>query len=279
MPDKTARQEAYRRYIRGQIGLLNSARERDWRSAVDSLVLSLHESVPLLIESVNQGKVNTDRVSGLANFLSAHGMNAEAESLFRSLVRSQPDNPAYLNDLAVVLLRIGDRDRLKEAIDLLNRAVDIDFERSGPKATELPAFKNREIAISFFRVSEKAALEKEELPGGTLGNLETEILGTYDKLALAETALKLSEPALKYAALLLLGIFTPLDLVLGPLSGLFGLKIPGQPYTLVYSLCVVLALAVVYYLGTRCRNRANFVIETRLPHYKALVNSKLRTSA
>jgi len=278
MPDETARQEEYRKYICGQIELLNSAKEQDWRGAVDSLVLSLHESVPLLIESVTQGKVNTDRVSSLANFLSAHGANAEAESLFRSLVSSQPGNPAYLNDLAVVLLRIGDRDRVKEAIDLLNRAVDIDFERSGPKATELPAFKNREIAISFFRVSDKAAMEKEKLPGGTLNTLETEILGKYDRLALAETALKLSEPALKYATLLLLGVFTPLDLVLGPLSGLIGLKISGQPYTLVYSLSVVLVLAVVHYLATRSRNRANFVIDTRLPHYKALANSKLRTT-
>jgi hypothetical protein len=83
MPNELKRKKQYEDYLRKQIERLNSEEETDWHSALENLVLAIPQSIPLLVEAVYHRRVNGERVSALANFISLSGMTAEAESLFR----------------------------------------------------------------------------------------------------------------------------------------------------------------------------------------------------
>ncbi len=51
----------------------------------------------------------------------------QAESLYRELVQKNPEMPEYYNHLAVF---VGNRDRIKESLELLNKALELDSDYS-----------------------------------------------------------------------------------------------------------------------------------------------------
>jgi Tfp pilus assembly protein PilF len=142
----------YLEYVRKQIAQLNHDNDIQWQAALQNLILEMPTSINALVEAIRQNKVRFDRTSAFANFISANGFNEEAESIFRTIVAQEPENAAHLNNLAVVLLKEGKKEKIDEAIGLLDRAVVLDWKSYSSAAADMPAKKDRDLAVPLARL-------------------------------------------------------------------------------------------------------------------------------
>jgi hypothetical protein len=109
-------QEGFLSYLDKQIGQLNSEDELTWCKSVEPLVLAPPCAVPRMVDAVNAGRVRLDRASSFADYLSLHGAIEESEKIFRAIKEKDPENAAHLNNLAVVLLKTGDKEKIEAAV-------------------------------------------------------------------------------------------------------------------------------------------------------------------
>jgi tetratricopeptide (TPR) repeat protein len=260
--------EAFFSYLDEQIQRLNSENELTWRQSIEPLILALPWTVPRLVKAVKSGRVRLDRASAFADTLSLHGAVEESEKIFRAVKERDPGNAAHLNNLAVVLLKTGDKEKIEEAVGLLNKAVELDAQKFGDAARTEPAYRNRDIALSLLRVSTKASPERaSEEPGpGTFQALEKQILHEYRIQAGAETVLEICGLGLKYIIPLLLGVILPLSLFIGLPLG-FSLN---SWVALIYVIIVVLGFVLVRYVAAYFQKKATMRIGSYLPHYNEL---------
>jgi tetratricopeptide (TPR) repeat protein len=267
-------QKEFLEYLDRQIENLNSKDEAVWRQAFEPLILALPWAVPRLVEAVKTGKVRLDGAASFADTLSLVGAIDESERIFRAIKEKNPENVAYLNNLAVVLLKTGDKAKIEEAIDLLDKAVKLDADHYGYAAREQPAFRNREIAVSLLRVATKAAPEKptKEASPGTLEAVEKQVLREYQWQAGAETVLEICAIALKYAIPVFLGIIFPLALFIGPPIG-FSLNTSGA---VVYILVVLVAFGLARYGASYLQKKATMRVGGYLSHYRELTQFALK---
>jgi pyrimidine deaminase RibD-like protein len=147
-------QEIFFSYLDEQIQRLNSEDELTWRQSIEPLILALPWTIPKLVDAVKTGRVRLDRASSFADTLSLHGAVEESEKILRAVKERDPENSAHLNDLAVVLLKTGDKEKIKEAVDLLDKAVELDAQKLGDAARTEAAYRNRDIALSLLRTTD-----------------------------------------------------------------------------------------------------------------------------
>jgi hypothetical protein len=275
LSDKNS-QEAFFSYLDEQIGRLNSEDELTWRQSIEPLILALPWAIPRLIDAVNSGRLRLDRASSFADFLSLHGVIEDSAKIFRAVKEKDPENAAHLNNLAVVLLKTGDKAKIEEAVGLLKRAVELDTQTYGDSARNQPAYRNLDVALSLLRVSKKTPPEKtpEKPSPGTFQALEKQILGEYNNQAVAETVLEICAIGLKYVVTFLLGIVLPFSLFIGTPLG-FSLNSSGA---IIYVLLLVVGFVFVRYIGARLQKRATMRLESSLPYYRELTTNRLKTT-
>jgi tetratricopeptide (TPR) repeat protein len=267
-------QKEYLSWLDAQIDKLNSEDDITWRQTIEPLILSLPLSVPRLVDAVKTGRVRLDRASSFADTLSLHGAIAESEQVFRAVKDKAPDNSAHLNNLAVVLLKTGDKAKIEEAVDLLDKAVKLDADQYGAAAREQPAYRNRDIALSLLRVSTRATPQTtpEKPSPGTLEAVEKQVLREYQWQAGAETVLEICSVALKYAIPVFLGVILPLALFIGPSVG-FSLN---TSITIVYVVAVLLAFGLARYGASYLQKKSMMRVGEYLPHYHDLTQLSLK---
>jgi hypothetical protein len=129
-------------------GLLEELRSPDeivWRKAAQ-LLFSRNDAVSELLKAISETRYSEDHWSAFALGLIDKGVQEnnrmlilDAERIFRELLRANRESPMIMNNLGVVLSRLG---KNKEAKSLFRRAFVRDFKKVWFRAFLWPAWKN-----------------------------------------------------------------------------------------------------------------------------------------
>ena len=97
--------------------------------------------VRIAVEKIRENEYDGSRWSTLAFSISSNfDKHYEVSKIFEELVKKEPENPAYLNNLGVNYIQ---RRLYGSALECFSKAYAIDFKHRGhKKASELPAWKN-----------------------------------------------------------------------------------------------------------------------------------------
>lgn len=271
------RKREYLDYVRNQVSQLNHENDIQWQAALQNLVLAMPVSINALIEAIRTKKVRADRASAFANFISANGFNEEAEPIFRAIVEQELDNAAHLNNLAVVLLKEGKVEKINEAIRLLDHAVQLDWKSYGAAAADMPARKNRDLAVPLARLvlKEDSEVSKKENESDAMGLLKKEIQKQHNWKALWETLLAISDPVVKYLPTLLFGVITPFG-VIALLGKVAWLPPEAGSYPITIGLAFVAIFFLVKFQAQRGMHGADLEIDSRREQYVSMFEMKLK---
>jgi tetratricopeptide (TPR) repeat protein len=275
----TEREKEYLEYVRNQVAQLDHENDIQWQAALQNLVLAMPISINVLIEAILQKKVRFDRASAFANFISANGFNEETESIFRAIVEQEPENSAHLNNLAVVLLKEGKKEKIDEAITLLDRAVVLDWKSHGAAAADMPAKQNRDLAVPLANLvlkdSSKVEKKAEASEEDAMTILKKEIQKQHNWKALWETLLAISDPVVRYLPTLLFGVITPVGVI--ALAG----KVAALPpevgsYSISIGLAFVTIFLLIKFLAQRGIHGSDLEIDSRRQQYVSMFEMKLK---